>query len=60
MTTPPCNTKLVAAFIMGLGPYFVLPANAADSYQPGDPAQHEIERGDTRVTSGKHDLYGTD
>ena len=37
---------IVTAFAAGLGPFVVLPASAADWYQPGDPTQREIERGD--------------
>ena len=51
MFKTPRKTALVAAVLMGMGPFAIVPASAADWYQPGDPTQHEIERGDTRVAS---------
>ena len=52
MKNSPRKTALATAFFLGLSPFLALPASAADWYQPGDPTQHEIERGDTRMASG--------
>ena len=52
MTKTSRKTVLATALILGMSPVFALSASAADWYQPGDPTQHEIERGDTRMASG--------
>ena len=54
------NIALVAAFVAGLGPYVVTSAHAADWYQPGNPAQQEIERGQIDRDFDERGLYGTD
>ncbi|MEM9682356.1 MAG: hypothetical protein AAF942_03740 [Pseudomonadota bacterium] len=60
MNTKPRNIALVAAFVAGLGPYVVTSAHAADWYQPGNPAQQEIERGEANYDFSERDLYGSD